>query len=232
MGAAEFDPERFRRGTKCTIAVAILVGSIGCVLTSALFYLLHENKKVSDAAENAMRTVLPVTAGFVGSLLVYWRSTWKWKCKCCACRKNRNKAEENTERSSVFEVSNSMYNVVFKRQDFSPAVYGFDASHSYEGNRTMAEIMEILQSDDPSFFDHNQDEEKGQRGTVLCFSLMQHQLLTKKIHNDAFRQLTISKLLGMTSESVTTIEIEVTVEAKSMLSQKSILSGYLNSGGQ
>ncbi len=149
-------------------------------MTMILSILVDDGK--NEAAKNAMNTVLPVSAGFIGSIMAFYFSD-----------------EAGEDKAGDAEALLDQRTIIFMRDGCADLEVTFDPN-TLDGSRTMKSVLDeaIGKSDDPSsatFLD-TEGELKD-----LQFSYME-KLRQKKYWSKDFYALSLQELASNTSGSV------------------------------
>ena len=184
--ANDYQPARYRAGTRRTVAFSIIFGALGFILVTMLLSIVVDEGK-NEAAKSAMSSVLPVCAGFIGSIMAFYFSDEG---------SDGNKDDEDVEQGLT-----SSRTIILMREGVSPIEYTFDANN-LDGSKTMKDVMDeaTSNSEDPagaSLLDPKEPED----GNDLFFSFTE-KLRQKKLHSKDFNEMTLSDLSEKTSGSI------------------------------
>jgi hypothetical protein len=128
MASSDYDPQSFKACTRRTVTFAVIFFSLGFILITMLLSILVDKGK-NEAAQSAMNTVLPVSAGFIGSIMAFYFSDE-------ASGNDDENEEEPLLRSVMF------------MKDLMPFEFKFDAT-KLDGTKKMKSVLEeVMESAD------------------------------------------------------------------------------------
>ena len=182
-----YDPAQFKACTRRTVAFSIIFGSLGFIFLTMILSIFYE----SEAADSAMSSVVPVCAGFIGATMAFYFSD--------------EKNDESEDAAPAAAVSTGPSSILFIKDGSFPLIYTVDPKGE-DGEKSMKNILTNLNTDE-TFFDVDSDD-----GTKEFFFSFTDKLRTKKLIIGDFHELTLSNLLKMASDSVSTLKVTVTFE--------------------
>ena len=183
MASNDFHPAQFKACTRRTVTFAVIFFSLGFILITMVLSILVDGGK-NEAAQSAMNTVLPVSAGFIGSIMAFYFS------------------DESSEKNEDDEEEGLMKRTVMFMKDLMPYEFTFEPS-KLDGTKKMKSVLEETSesADAPSLFEPNE-------GETLTFSYVDKSE-PKEMSAEEFYAMTLTEL-NATSEGSAPIVVAVT----------------------
>jgi hypothetical protein len=171
MANNNYDPARFKACTRRTVAFSIIFGSLGFILIAIILSVFNP---LNDSAKSALNTIMPLGAGFIGSIMAFYFSS---------------EAGENDDddEEQVFP----SHTLVFVRDGVTPVTFKFSRENLDE-SKTMRAVLDDIAAD-PENQTSTKPLLKIEENKVLKFSYMEN-LRTKTNSAENFNNLTLSEL--------------------------------------
>jgi hypothetical protein len=160
MANNNYDPAKFKACTRRTVAFSIIILSVF-------------NPK-NDAAKSALNTIMPLGAGFIGSIMAFYFS-------------EAGDDGDEDEEEQVFP----SHTLVFVRDGVTPVTFKFSRENLDE-SKTMRAVLDDIAAD-PENQTSTKPLLKIEENKVLKFSYMEN-LRTKTNSAENFNNLTLSEL--------------------------------------
>ena len=173
MANNDFDPARFKACTRRTVAFTIIFGSLGFILIAiVLSVYVKSTDEENKAADKALSAIMPLSAGFIGSILAFYLS---------------DEAGDNSDEEQEFP----SHTLIFVRDGITPVTFKFSRENLVE-SKTMKAVLDDIDAD-PENQMSTEALLKKEGNEVLFFSYMEN-LRSKEKSADDFYKMTLSEL--------------------------------------
>ena len=182
-----YEPARFRAGTRRTVAFSIIFGALAFILITILLSTFNPD---NESAKSALNTIMPLSAGFIGSIMAFYFS---------------DEAGDDTNEEEEKTPAISSRTIIFKR-DGAPSVdYKFDPNN-LDGAKTMKFVLDEADKDPENGVSLLNPNEAEDGSKVFFFSFMEN-LRTQKKSMEEFSLMTLSELSKKMSGNIVVIKI-------------------------